>query len=409
MLSRTALLGRASFLPHSVSLSHSLLLSVLKRYARTITPQVTKPLPIPPLPGSPFPADLSNPNAIPNIPLIFKPKPKVVDPKTGEIIDEDDANLADIQKLFVRRKKIIHTPFDWKTTNHPTLDKQEVENFSPTLFRPFPWIRITQPEAQSCKPDVKSKRTGLIGIKCGMMSLYDKHGVKFAVSVVRIDSQVTHHRHTLDSNGCVGLQLGAGKHKLKRLTKIEMTQFKKAGVYPKAHLKEFAVTPDAMLPLGYTLNASHFKPGQYVDVTGTSIGKGHAGGMKRWNFGGTAKTHGTSLTHRALGSTGQNQEPGKVWKGKKMSGQLGNEKITTLNLQIYKVDPARNLLFIRGSIPGNKDNYLYIRDAIKKHLTAEQKAELPFPTAIIKPGHTFDESDLIHDVGDVDPFSFGSV
>ena len=168
--------------------------------------------------------------------------------------------------------------------------------------------------------------------------------------------------------GYNAVQLAAGAAKAKRKSQAERGQFARAKVEPKAIIREFRVSEDNLLPVGAQLSADHFVVGQKVDISGVSIGKGFAGAMKRWNFGGLRATHGVSVSHRSHGSTGQRQDPGKVFKGKKMAGHLGDERVTTQNLQIVRVDADRGLLFVRGSVPGAEGGWVEVRDAAKAAL-----------------------------------------
>jgi large subunit ribosomal protein L3 len=169
-------------------------------------------------------------------------------------------------------------------------------------------------------------------------------------------------------DGYNAVQLAAGGTQAKNKTAAERGQFARAKVEPKAVVREFRVSEDNLLPVGAVISAEHFVPGQKVDVAGISIGKGFAGAMKRWNFGGLRATHGVSVTHRSHGSTGQRQDPGKVFKGKKMAGHLGDERVTTLNLEVVQIDPDRGLVLVRGAVPGAKGGWVLVRDAVKKAL-----------------------------------------
>jgi large subunit ribosomal protein L3 len=173
---------------------------------------------------------------------------------------------------------------------------------------------------------------------------------------------------TKEKNGYVALQLGSGTRKVNNVSKAERGNFAIAKVEPKRKLAEFRVSDDALIPVGAEITADHFVVGQFVDVTGTSVGKGFAGAMKRWNFGGMRATHGVSVSHRALGSTGNRQDPGKVFKNKKMAGQMGNERVTTLNLKVVQTDVARGLILVEGAVPGSKGGWITVRDAVKKTL-----------------------------------------
>jgi large subunit ribosomal protein L3 len=209
-------------------------------------------------------------------------------------------------------------------------------------------------------------RSGVIAQKVGMTRVFTEAGAHVPVTVLRLaNCQVVAHR-TMDKNGYVALQLGSGTRKVKNVTKAERGNFAIAKVEPKRTVTEFRVSEDAMIPVGAEITADHFLPGQFVDVTGTSIGKGFAGGMKRWNFGGLRATHGVSISHRSIGSTGGRQDPGKTFKNKKMPGHMGVDRITTLNLKIAQVDVERGLILIEGAVPGAKGGWITVRDAVKK-------------------------------------------
>jgi large subunit ribosomal protein L3 len=209
-------------------------------------------------------------------------------------------------------------------------------------------------------------RSGVIAQKVGMTRIFTDAGEHIPVTVLKLEKlEVVAHR-TDEKNGYSALQLGAGTRKPSRLTKAERGSFAVASVEPKRKLAEFRVSPENMIEVGAEITADHFVPGQFVDVTGTSQGKGFQGAMKRWNFGGLRATHGVSVTHRAHGSTGQRQDPGKVFKGKKMAGHMGSERVTTQNLVVVKTDTERGLLMIRGAVPGSKGGWVIVRDAVKK-------------------------------------------
>jgi len=209
-------------------------------------------------------------------------------------------------------------------------------------------------------------RSGVIAQKVGMTRIFTDTGEHVPVTVLKLEKlEVVGHR-TSDMNGYTALQLGVGTRKPSRLTKSERGTFAKVEIEPKRKVAEFRVTPDNMIAVGAEITADHFVPGQFVDVTGTSQGKGFQGAMKRWNFGGLRATHGVSVSHRSHGSTGQRQDPGKVFKGKKMAGHLGDERVTTQNLVVVKTDAERGLLMIRGAVPGSKGGWVLVRDAVKK-------------------------------------------
>ena len=194
-------------------------------------------------------------------------------------------------------------------------------------------------------------RSGVIAQKIGMSRVFTDAGAHVPVTVLRLaNCQVVAHR-TMEKNGYVALQLGSGTRKVKNVTKAERGNFAIAKVEPKRKVAEFRVSEDALIPVGAEITADHFLPGQYVDVTGTSIGKGFAGGMKRWNFGGLRASHGVSVSHRSIGSTGGRQDPGKTFKNKKMPGHMGVERVTTLNLKVVQTDVERGLILIEGAVP----------------------------------------------------------
>jgi large subunit ribosomal protein L3 len=211
-------------------------------------------------------------------------------------------------------------------------------------------------------------RSGVIAQKVGMTRVYNDAGEHVPVTVLKLENcQVVAHR-TEEKNGYTALQLGAGNAKVKNVSKAQRGHFAVAKVEPKREIAEFRVSPENLIDVGSELTADHFVPGQFVDVTGTSIGKGFAGSMKRWNFGGGRATHGNSVSHRVHGSTGQRQDPGKVFKGKKMAGHLGDERVTTQNLKIVRTDVERGLILVEGAVPGAKGGWILVRDAVKKKL-----------------------------------------
>ena len=211
-------------------------------------------------------------------------------------------------------------------------------------------------------------RSGVIAQKVGMTRVFNEAGEHIPVTVLKLGNcQVIGHR-TNEKNGYVALQLGAGKRKSVYMPKAERGQFAVAKVEPKRKVAEFRVSEDALIPVGAEITADHFVVGQFVDVTGTSLGKGFAGGMKRWNFGGLRATHGVSISHRSIGSTGGRQDPGKTFKNKKMPGHMGVDRITTLNLRVVSTDVERGLILVEGAVPGSKGGWISVRDAVKKAL-----------------------------------------
>lgn len=221
-------------------------------------------------------------------------------------------------------------------------------------------------------------RTGIIARKLGMTRMFDADGSHVPVTVLSLaECQVVGQR-TEERDGYTALQLGAGRAKVKNVPKSERERFAKAGVEPKMALKEFRVPADALLEVGASLSAEHFVPGQRVDVTATSIGKGFAGVMKRHNFSGLRASHGVSVSHRSHGSTGQCQDPGRVFKGKKMAGHMGATQVTTQNLTVFRVDAERDMILVRGAVPGAEGGWVYIRDAVKR----KRPDEAPYPAAL---------------------------
>jgi len=209
-------------------------------------------------------------------------------------------------------------------------------------------------------------RSGVILQKMGMTRIFTDAGENIPVTVLKLNNcQVVSHK-TQEKNGYVALQLGAGKAKVKNVTRAMRGHFAVAKVEPKRRLAEFTVSEDNMIEIGAELTADHFIEGQFVDVCGTSIGKGFAGAMKRWNFKGLRATHGVSISHRSHGSTGQCQDPGKVFKGKKMAGHMGATRITTQNLKVIRTDVDRGLIMVKGAVPGSKGGWVFMSDAVKK-------------------------------------------
>ncbi|WP_108813535.1 50S ribosomal protein L3 [Loktanella sp. Alg231-35] len=209
-------------------------------------------------------------------------------------------------------------------------------------------------------------RTGLIAKKVGMTRLFMEDGKQIPVTVLSLENLQVVAQRTADTNGYTAVQLGAGNAKAKRTSKAMRGHFAAAKVEPKRKVAEFRVAPENMINVGETITANHYFEGQYVDVCGTSIGKGFAGAMKRHNFGGLRATHGVSISHRSHGSTGQCQDPGKVFKGKKMAGHMGAAKVTTQNLQVVKTDADRGVIMVKGAVPGSKGGWVTIKDAVKK-------------------------------------------
>ncbi len=221
-------------------------------------------------------------------------------------------------------------------------------------------------------------RTGLLAQKMGMTRVFTEEGSHVPVTVLKMDGCQVVAVRTEDKDGYNAVQLGTGAARVKNVNKARRGHFAKAKVAPRSKLAEFRVSADGLLDVGAELSADHFVAGQYVDVTGTSIGKGFAGVMKRHNFSGLRASHGVSLSHRSQGSTGNSQDPGKVFKGKKMAGHLGDARVTTQNLEVVSTDETRGLILIKGAVPGAKGSWVLVRDAVKR----AAPEGLPFPAAL---------------------------
>ncbi len=218
-------------------------------------------------------------------------------------------------------------------------------------------------------------RSGIIAKKMGMTRLFMEDGRQVPVTVLQLDSLQVVAQRTIEKDGYTAVQLGAGTAKVKRVSKAMRGHFAAASVEPKRKITEFRVAPENMIAVGEEIIAAHYFEGQFVDVSGTSIGKGFAGVMKRHNFGGLRATHGVSVSHRSHGSVGMCQDPGRIFKGKKMAGHMGTTRITTQNLQVVRTDIDRGLIMVRGAVPGNKGGWVTVKDAVKK----------PIPQNVIYP------------------------
>lgn len=223
-------------------------------------------------------------------------------------------------------------------------------------------------------------RTGLIAKKLGMSRIFEVDGTHVPVTVLQVNGLEVVAVKTQEKDGYTSVQLGCGDIKAKNLTKPMKGYFAKANVEPKSKLAEFRVSEDCLLNVGDKLSVEHFVPGQFVDVCGTSIGKGFAGVMKRHNFSGLEASHGVSISHRSHGSTGQRQDPGKVFKGKKMAGHMGDERVTVQNLKVVAVNADKGLIMVKGGVPGSDNSWVYVTDAIKKSASVK----LPMPAGLIK-------------------------
>jgi large subunit ribosomal protein L3 len=221
-------------------------------------------------------------------------------------------------------------------------------------------------------------RTGLIAKKMGMTRVFDAAGRHVPVTVLQVENCQVVSQRTKERDGYTAVQLGVGKAKVKNVAAPMRGHFAKAEVEPKMRLAEFRVSEDNMIDVGATLSVEHFVPGQKVDVSGTSKGKGFAGSMKRHNFGGLRATHGVSISHRSHGSTGQCQDPGKVFKGKKMAGHMGDHRVTTQNLVVVSTDVERGLILVRGAVPGSEGGWVMVRDAVK----ATRPDDAPYPAGL---------------------------
>jgi len=223
-------------------------------------------------------------------------------------------------------------------------------------------------------------RTGLIAQKLGMSRIFTEEGNHVPVTVLKVDACEVVAVRTEEKDGYSAVQLGVGTRRVKNVTKPERGHFAKAKVEPKRKLAEFRVSKDALLEVGAELSVEHFLPGQFVDIVGISIGRGFQGVMKRHNFGGLRATHGVSVSHRSHGSTGQRQDPGKVFKNKKMAGHMGHVRVTQQNLKVVSTDGAQGLILVMGSVPGHEGSFVLVSDAAKRPAPKGQK--LPFPAAL---------------------------
>jgi large subunit ribosomal protein L3 len=221
-------------------------------------------------------------------------------------------------------------------------------------------------------------RSGVIAKKLGMTRLFLEDGRQVPVTVLQLDNLQVVAQRTAERDGYTAVQLGAGTAKAKRTTAAMRGHFAKANVAPKRKIAEFRVSPENLIEVGAEISAAHYADGQFVDIAGTSIGKGFAGAMKRHNFGGLRASHGVSVSHRSHGSIGQCQDPGKVFKGKKMAGHMGAVRVTTQNIQVVRTDADRGLIMVKGSVPGSKGGWVTIKDAVKKPLPKD----LPLPAAL---------------------------
>jgi large subunit ribosomal protein L3 len=218
-------------------------------------------------------------------------------------------------------------------------------------------------------------RTGVVTKKLGMSALFDKQGRRVPVTVLKVDDCQVIGQRTVEKDGVLAVRIGYGKIKPNKISKAHKGHYLKNKLEFKRHVADFKVAPDALIEAGVDIGATHYVIGQFIDVTGTSIGKGFAGAMKRHGFSGLRASHGVSAVHRSHGSTGQRQDPGKVFKNKKMAGHMGSTRITTQNLEILFIDAEKNLLFVKGAVPGAENSYVLVQDAKKK----SAPPEAPYP------------------------------
>ena len=307
-------------------------------------------------------------------PTIWNDDDKTKDPKYV-VVNDTDMTEEEIEKMFeeeetrMREEREAKFVKDWKPGMRKRVLQQSIslEDFQYEL----------EPDKYESRWTLRDKRCGALAIKVGMMPIFDEWGVRHPCTVLFLDSNVVLGHKTMEKHGYIANQVAAGERKRKNVGKCVMGQYKnlvEESENPPYLVREFRVTDESLLiPLHTQIHARHFVPGQNVDISGISKGKGFQGAMKRHNFGGLPASHGVSKSHRSLGSTGQCQDPGRVFKGKKMAGHMGHERVTTQNLRIIKVDRGRNLLYVHGAVPGNKGSFVEVRDAVKKPLWGTEK------------------------------------
>ena len=329
-----------------------------------------------------------------------------------DMTKEEMQKIIDEEVALMEQKELEKTYPNWKPgeRKRPLMKTYSLEEFERELL----------PEKYADDPlwTLRDKRCGALAIKIGMMPVWDDWGVRHGCTVLWLDRNIVLGHKTMDKHGYMAVQVAAGERKAKNVGKCILGQYQSDDTLkesPPYLVREFRVTDEEhLLPLQSEILARHFVPGQNVDVTGISKGKGFQGAMKRHNFSGMPATHGTSLSHRALGSTGQCQDPGRVFKGKKMAGRMGSDRVTLQNLRIVKIDRGKNLIYVDGSVPGQKGSFVEIRDAVKKplwrtkNMVRDDPKRPPLPTfdydlSIDGTGETYEEFMPLHEEDPFDP------
>ncbi|CAG8448434.1 2238_t:CDS:2 [Acaulospora morrowiae] len=330
---------------------------------------------------------------------------------------KDPSKLPEVPETFAKYEKLASKESTWTFVTSPTrVNTSIIQRKGSLLSRRHPRLKPKNlPDKWALQLNrklpwtEKSIRIGVIAKKKGMMALWDEWGVRQPCTVLQLENvQVVQIKENAKfvSPDLVSVQVGCTDKK-KNVPRPQLGHFKSAGVPPKWKLMEFHVTPDAVLPVGTEIRAAHFVPGQYVDLQAPTLGKGFAGVMKRWGFKGLPASHGTSLAHRSAGSTGQNQSPGRVFKGKKMAGRMGGKNCTVVNAKVLKIDNVLNLIYVKGPVPGYDDQFVRIRDSVNKKGAACFPSDCippPFPT--IDPSvEKFMPRELVTKTGGTDPFA----
>ena len=311
-------------------------------------------------------AAVTNPPQSPQWYSSSTPVSKIIKMGDSDMSPEEMQKILDEEEAKLQAEKEAKTYPDWKPgqRKRPLIKTYDLEEFE----------RELNPEKFADKPlwTLRDKRCGALAIKVGMMPVWDDWGVRHACTILWLDRNIVLGHKTQEQHGYTAVQVAAGERKAKNVGKCVSGQYQhlpELAESPPYLVREFRVTDeDHLLPIDSQIHARHFVPGQNIDISGISKGKGFQGAMKRHNFGGMPATHGTSLSHRALGSTGQCQDPGKVFKGKKMAGRMGNDRVTVQNLKVVKVDRGRDLIYVAGHVPGQKGNFVELRDAVKRPL-----------------------------------------